>query len=163
MFPDVGDRESLRGRARVWKVGARERHSMTTPEMPGNGDSREYWRGAHHKQLMLQKCHVCGAVQFPPRHHCATCWDSEPGWFEASGRGIVESVTVVRRAPIAAFRSKVPYVVAAIRIAEGPRMITNLIGEGALLAQIGDAVVVDFAAAEGGVVLPQFRLTSKRA
>jgi uncharacterized protein len=141
----------------------REQQAMSTQEAVGNGDSREYWAGARNRQLMLQRCPGCGAVQFPPRHQCATCWDGELDWFEASGRGIVESVTIVRRAPIPAFRAKVPYVVAAIRIAEGPRMITNLVGEDALLAEIGDAVVVDFVSADGGAVLPQFRLARDKA
>jgi uncharacterized OB-fold protein len=63
----------------------------------------------------------------------------------------------VRRAPTAAYRDSVPYVVAAITLEEGPRMITNVIGDDALSTQIGDAVVVEFTANPMGQELPQFR------
>lgn len=122
-----------------------------------NGDSAAYWAGARERRLLLQKCRSCGAVQFPPRHHCATCWEAEPAWIESSGRGAVESFTIVRRAPLPAFRERVPYVVAAVLLEDGPRMITNLIGEDALGVSIGDPVRVDFEADVSGDVRPQFR------
>ena len=122
-----------------------------------NGDSTQFWEGAREGRLLFQKCRSCGVVQFPPRHHCASCWDEELEWIESTGRGIVESVTVVHRAPIAAFRDKVPYAIAAITVEEGPRMITNLLGERALTVAIGDAVEVEFAPNDEGIVLPQFR------
>jgi uncharacterized OB-fold protein len=63
----------------------------------------------------------------------------------------------VHRAPTAAYRESVPYVVAAITLEEGPRMITNVIGDDALSIQIGDAVVVEFTTNPVGQELPQFR------
>jgi uncharacterized OB-fold protein len=122
-----------------------------------NGDSAAYWAGARERRLLLQKCLSCRAVQFPPRHHCAACWEGELEWIESAGRGAVESFTIVRRAPLPAFRDRVPYVVAAVLLEEGPRMITNLIGDDALEASIGDPVRVDFEADPSGDVLPQFR------
>jgi uncharacterized OB-fold protein len=82
-------------------------------------------------------------------------------WFESRGIGTVESFTIVRRAPTSAFRDNVPYVVAAIILAEGPRMITNLIGEDALAANIGDSVRVDFQDFGDKQLLPQFRRDAK--
>jgi uncharacterized OB-fold protein len=122
-----------------------------------DGDSREYWRGAEDGRLLFQYCHACGSVQFPPRHQCATCWSASLGWIQSSGTGIVESFTVVRRAPVERFRAKVPYVVVAVRVAEGPRMITNLLGDDALEVEIGDKVQVVFSPANGGPPLPQFQ------
>jgi uncharacterized OB-fold protein len=130
--------------------------SVTTLE---NGDSRAFWEGVKAGRLVLQKCRACGTVQFPPRFHCATCWARELENIDSRGVGSVESFTVVRRAPTAAYRESVPYVVAAITLEEGPRMITNVIGEDALSIQIGDAVVVEFTANPMGQELPQFRRT----
>jgi uncharacterized protein len=132
---------------------------MTAVDNLVNGDSQEFWQGVREGRLLFQKCHACGEVQFPPRHQCATCWEIELEWIESSGRGTVESVTIVHRAPTPAFRTKVPYVVAAIAVQEGPRMITNLVGEGALDARVGDTVTVEFVADDTGHVLPQFRCT----
>lgn len=121
-----------------------------------NADSKEYWQGARDGRLRFQKCRHCEAVQFPPRHHCVSCWEAELDWIDCSGEGTVESFTVVRRAPLPEFRDKVPYVAAAIRTREGPRMITNLTGDGALDVKIGDAVRVEFVPNDNGDVLPQF-------
>jgi uncharacterized protein len=123
-----------------------------------NGDSQDFWNGARDGRLVFQKCRLCSSIQFPPRHHCAICWESELDAYDSSGRGTVESLTIVRRAPTAAFSAKVPYVVAAIVVEEGPRMITNLVGDGVLNARIGDSVVVTFPQNTDGMVLPQFRL-----
>lgn len=123
-----------------------------------NGDSREYWKGTAEGRLLFQKCKSCGAVQFPPRHHCATCWEADLDWVESTGKGKVESFTIVRRAPLPAFRDKVPYVVGAVLVEEGPRMIATIVGDGALDVRVGDDVTVGFEPdATGGNVLPVFR------
>ncbi len=130
---------------------------MSATNSLANGDSAEYWKGAQEGRLLFQKCRACNAVQFPPRHHCATCWEAGLDWIESSGRGVVESFTIVRRAPLPAFRDKVPYAVAAVLVEEGPRMISGLTGEDALEVRIGDRVEVAFEPGADGAVLPVFR------
>jgi len=122
-----------------------------------NGDSQEYFAALEQGRLVMQKCAHCGAVQFPPRHHCATCWEADLEWSECSGKGTVETFTIVRRAPLPAYRYRVPYVVASIIMDEGPRMITNIVGDTALDAQIGDAVTVAFEPSTEGDILPVFK------
>ena len=123
-----------------------------------NGDSLEYWQAAKEGRLVFQKCRDCGHVQFPPRHHCESCWKAELDWTQSAGSGEVESFTIVRRAPLPDFRDKVPYVVAAIAVEEGPRMLTNLVGDNALDVAVGDKVKVTFQPDEDGEILPQFKL-----
>jgi len=53
-------------------------------------------------------------------------------------------------------RNKVPYVVAAVLIEEGPRMMTNIVGPDALAVQIDDRVSVTFEPDRHGRMLPQF-------
>lgn len=129
---------------------------MSEDSRISNGDSARYWEGARAGQLLLQRCRSCETIQFPPRHHCEACWEAAPEWVESSGRGRVESFTVVRRAPMPSFRDRVPYVVAALWLDEGVRMITNVVGDGALEVAIGDRVRVTFEADGNGDVLPQF-------
>lgn len=121
-----------------------------------NGDSAEYFSAAADGRLVLQQCAHCGAVQFPPRHHCTTCWKSDLNWIDSKGNGRVESFTIVRRAPLPAFRDEVPYVLASVILDEGPRMITSIIGERALDVKIGDPVTVAFRPGKEGDVLPVF-------
>ena len=126
-------------------------------ETPANADSAPYWNGASESRLMLQHCPACGSFQFPPRHHCASCWRPEPDWRESMGSGCIESFTVVRRSPLPAYRDSVPYVVVAVILDDGPRMITNLVGDDALDAEIGDRVAICFVDDATGRKLPQFR------
>ncbi|WP_236638238.1 Zn-ribbon domain-containing OB-fold protein [Mangrovicoccus ximenensis] len=130
---------------------------MTQVNSYANGDSAPYWAGIAEGRLLFQKCGACGSVQFPPRHHCASCWAADPDWTESAGTGEVESFTIVRRAPLPAFRDKVPYVVVSVTMAEGPRMIAALEGEDALSVAIGDAVRVAYAKDAEGNMLPVFR------
>lgn len=125
----------------------------------GNADSNPYWTAAASGKLVFQQCSVCGHIQYPPRQNCADCWDDKLTWTESSGRGEIESFTIVKRSPAPAFNAKVPYVVVAVKTAEGPLMITNLIGEDVFDAKIGDPVEVAFEADSNGNVLPQFKRT----
>ena len=123
-----------------------------------NGDSAEYFSAAAEGRLVFQKCKNCGTVQFPPRHHCTTCWEADLSWIERTGTAAeMPAHTIVRRAPLPAFRDKVPYVIASVIVDEGPRMITNLVGEDALDVQIGDPVTVAFEPGSEGDVLPVFQ------
>jgi uncharacterized OB-fold protein len=69
----------------------------------------------------------------------------------------VESFTIVHRAATPEMRGRVPYVVAAILLDEGPRMMTNIVGADPLAVRIDDAVSVTFVPDHHGRVLPQFQ------
>lgn len=127
------------------------------PSQFANGDSTSYWTSARNHQLEFQSCESCGHVQFPPRHQCARCWSTNIEPLPSSGRGIIESITIVRRAPLPQFRDRVPYAIASVICEEGPRMITNLVGDDALHARIGDSVIVCFEPDANGNILPQFQ------
>lgn len=131
---------------------------MTEMSRHANGDSIPYWEGARQGRLLFQKCKGCGSVQFPPRHHCAACWEDDLDWTESSGKAVVESFTIVHRAPLPEFRDRVPYVVASVIVEEGPRMLTNIVGDGALQVQVGARVQATFVTGEDGETLPQFTL-----
>jgi uncharacterized OB-fold protein len=64
---------------------------------------------------------------------------------------------VIRRAPMQAYAPRVPYVVALIDLEEGPRMLTNIVGDDALDARVGTSVQVCFEQ-RGEYQLPQFSL-----
>jgi uncharacterized OB-fold protein len=137
---------------------------MTNAELPVppiTPEAAPYWEGARQGKLLLQRCGACSRVRFYPRALCPTCWSDRVGWIEASGRGHVHSFTVIHRPPAPAFASQVPYVVALIDLEEGPRMMANVVGDGARDVRIDDAVRVAFEERAGGFMLPQFvRATS---
>ena len=97
-----------------------------SPPLPAiDADSQPFWDGARRGELLLQRCTSCGRWQFYPRPRCIHC-GGDVEWVSASGAGRVYSYTVVHRAAHEAFASNVPYVVALIDLAEGPRMMSRL-------------------------------------
>jgi uncharacterized OB-fold protein len=126
------------------------------PKPVANADSLPYWNAAREHRLLIRKCKDCGTLHFMPRHLCPECWSDQLEWVESKGRGSVHSFTVIRRAPVATFAERTPYVVALIDLDEGPRMIANVVGEGALSVAIGDQVDVTFEDRGDGSVVPQF-------
>jgi hypothetical protein len=48
-------------------------------------------------------------------------------WVKACGKGKIYSYTIVWNAPSGAFAGDVPYVVALVELAEGVRMMTNIV------------------------------------
>ncbi|ODT38279.1 MAG: hypothetical protein ABS55_01070 [Lautropia sp. SCN 70-15] len=121
-----------------------------------NPDSAPYWNAAREGKLLVRKCRACGEFHFMPRYLCPKCWSHDLDWVEATGKGVVHSFSIVRRAPAAAFGDRVPYVVALIDLEEGPRMMANVVGEGALDTRIGDEVRVVFEDRGDGARIPQF-------
>ncbi|MGK0224595.1 MAG: putative OB-fold protein, partial [Limisphaerales bacterium] len=55
------------------------------------------------------------------------CLDGELEWQLASGLGEVYSYSIVRQSYHPFFRNLVPYVVAWVDLAEGPRLLTNVV------------------------------------
>lgn len=99
-------------------------------------------------------------MHFMPRYLCPACWSAQLEWIESRGTGSVHSFSIIRRAPAAAFAQRVPYVIALIDLDEGPRMMANVLGEGALSIAIGDRVKVTFEKRGDGALIPQFNRVS---
>lgn len=123
-----------------------------------NADSAAYWQAAKEGRLVLRRCNSCSEIHFMPRYLCPVCWSVDLEWIGAAGKGTVHSFTIIRRASSPAFSGLTPYVVALIDLAEGPRMMSNIVGEGALEVEIGDSVTLEFED-RGASKLPQFRVT----
>ena len=107
-------------------------------------------------ELILQHCQHCGHVLFYPRSHCDACQSEQLVWRRASGAGFIASYTVVRRGVSADFEA--PYVIALVDLAEGPRMMSQIVGADLDGLAVGLPVKVDFAAWSEDITLPLFRL-----
>jgi uncharacterized OB-fold protein len=126
------------------------------PAPISNADSVPYWNAARQRQLLIRKCDDCGELHFMPRYLCPVCWSDNLKWVECKGTGSVHSYTIIRRAPMAVFAPRVPYVVALIELDEGPRMMANVLTQAALSIAIGDRVQVTFEDRGDGALIPQF-------
>ena len=115
--------------------------------------STTYWAAAAEGRLLIQHCAQCGAYQFYPRAMCTVC-GTDTEWEEASGKGTVYTFTVIRQNGSEPFRSELPYVVAMIALAEGPRMMGNVTGCPVEEVTVGMAVRAYIASAEPGTGVP---------
>ena len=123
-----------------------------------NLESAPFWEAVAEGRLVLPKCDNCGTVIWYPRRFCPVCHHHGVSWIEASGRGTVYSFTIVRRAP-GPWREAAPYVLAYVELAEGPRVMTNVVGVEPGDVRIGMDVEVVFER-DGDNAVPRFRPTA---
>jgi uncharacterized protein len=90
-------------------------------------DTRPFWDGCARGELMLQRCRTCGGPYFYPRPVCPACGSTDVEWFAASGRATLYSYVINHR-PAPGFEADAPYAIAVVELAEGPRMMTNIVG-----------------------------------
>ncbi|MCA8926493.1 MAG: Zn-ribbon domain-containing OB-fold protein [Alphaproteobacteria bacterium] len=120
-------------------------------------DTAEYWQAAKDHRFVVQKCRDCGEHQFYPRGVCSHCLSSDLEWREASGKATVYSYSVNYRAGHPGFAAKTPFVLALVELAEGPRMMTNIVNCDPESVRIGMAVTVCYDDVTDEVTLPMFQ------
>lgn len=120
--------------------------------------TKPFWDAAREHRLLLPRCRSCGEHHFYPRELCPHCYSDDLEWVDASGKGEVYSYTVARKPAGPAFAADVPYVIAMIRLDEGPRMLTNIVTSDVEGVRIGARVKVSFDDVTPELTLPKFRL-----
>ena len=120
-------------------------------------ETQPFWEGTLAGELRLQRCEQCAHVYFPPRPFCPGCAARKVSWFKASGKGKLYSYVIHHR-PAPGFTP--PYSIAVVQLAEGPRMLTNIVDIVPEDVKIDMPVQVTFAEAEGSMQLPLFRPSS---
>ena len=117
--------------------------ALPTPAPERTPETEAFWDATTEGRLVLARCDDCGTVIWYPKALCSACGSFAVSWVEASGHGVVYSFSVVHRSA-GAYRDAVPYVVAYVELAEGPRVLTNIIGCEPDQVHIGQAVRVVF-------------------
>ena len=88
-------------------------------------ETQHFWDGTKAGELRLQKCDGCKHTFFPPRPFCPKCASRSVTAFKASGKGKLFSYVINAR-PSPGFDA--PYAIAVVELAEGPRLMTNIVG-----------------------------------
>ncbi|MFN8626434.1 MAG: bifunctional MaoC family dehydratase N-terminal/OB-fold nucleic acid binding domain-containing protein [Candidatus Binatia bacterium] len=118
-------------------------------------DNEFYWSGVKRHELLIQRCVSCQQLRHPPRPMCPHCQSLQWDTVKASGRGTVHSFVVFHYPAFPGF--EIPYVAAVIDLAEGTRVVTNLIKVDPQAVRVGMAVELEFVAVDDELTLPQFR------
>jgi uncharacterized protein len=126
------------------------------PEPASSELTEPFWSGGLSGELRLQQCANCGHVRYPISTICPRCLSPDAAWAAMSGRGVVQSYIVFERAYHQAWAGEVPYVVALIELAEGPVLISNVVGVDPSTVRVGQQVSVVFERRSAAAALPQF-------
>lgn len=130
---------------------------MELPKPEPTDLSRPFWDALREGHLVVQRCN-CGHAFLPARRHCPACLEPDPAWERASGKGTLVSWVVYHTAYHPAFEARLPYNVALVQLAEGPRLLTNIVDP--LDSLRGDAPVELKIEWEGDTALARFRLAA---
>ncbi|WP_369265504.1 bifunctional MaoC family dehydratase N-terminal/OB-fold nucleic acid binding domain-containing protein [Streptomyces sp. R35] len=132
-----------------------------------NRDNAGFWEGVERHRLLIQRCTGCRELRFPWLPGCNGCGCLEWDTVEASGDGTVYSYVVMHYPPFPAFTAFTesdhaadaagPYAVGLIELAEGVRIVSNVIGVPYDKVRIGMPVRLQFERYDEELVLPVFR------
>lgn len=132
-----------------------ESESIALPEPDMGEQGRPFWDALQQGALTFQRCNTCGHAWLPARSECPRClgdaWHREP----ARGDAALVSWVVYHQSYHPAFQQRLPYTVAVVQLAEGPRMISNIVGVAAAQLRIDQPlrlVIED----DGGLAVPRF-------
>ena len=115
-----------------------------------------FFEAARRKELVVQRCRGCGALRFPARDRCRSCLARDAEWVPISGRGTVFSFAVMHQVYHPGFADEVPYAVVLVKLEEGPKMTSNLVGIPPSEIRIGMKVRATFERVSDEVTLPKF-------
>ena len=112
------------------------RPKPTRPIPQPTPDTQFFWDGTRAGELRIQRCNDCRTAYFPPRAFCPSCSSRNVAAFRASGKATLASYVINYR-PHPAWSE--PYAIAIVELAEGPRMMSNIVG----CPQTPEALVLD--------------------
>ncbi|WP_328725707.1 bifunctional MaoC family dehydratase N-terminal/OB-fold nucleic acid binding domain-containing protein [Streptomyces sp. NBC_00259] len=129
-----------------------------------NRDNAGFWDGVAEHRLLIQRCGACGELRLPWLPGCVACGSPEWDTVEAVGEGSVYSYVVMHHPSFPAFAvsdgaadTAGPYAVGLIELAEGVRMVSNVVGVPYDKVRIGMPVRLEFLRVDEELELPVFR------
>ena len=125
-----------------------------------NSTTAEFWKATTEGRFLLQRCNACNIVLWFPRRNCPKCWTEDVSTFDAKQTGTIYSFTVVRKGK-GVFQDVGPFVIAYVELADGPRIMTNIVDCDIDALRIGMPVEMVFHDTGEGSALYRFRPASR--
>ena len=114
------------------------------------------WESIRAHDWQLQQCDNCSEYRYPPAPSCPHCLSLQSTWKPLSGKGKILSWVVFHRQYFDNFPP--PYNSVAVQLAEGPIVISNLVGDEPEGNWIGRDVEVTYAEDPAIGTVPKVRL-----
>lgn len=131
--------------------------TATPPRVLGLYDLPFWDRLEQTGQMHLQCCSACNTWRYPPGPVCQECLSPDHEWKPVAGTGELLSWVTFHKQYLSEYPA--PYNVIAVRLDEGPTIISNLIDDPAPGdSPIGRRVRLVVARMEDGVALPRFEI-----
>jgi uncharacterized protein len=119
-------------------------------------ETQPFWDAAREGKLLIKRCADCGRAHFYPRPFCPFCWSAAVSWEAASGQAALYTWSVVHHNDLPPFSERIPYVAAVVDLAEGPRMMTNVVDCDPDRLEVGMRLQVAYRELADDVTVPVF-------
>lgn len=121
---------------------------------------RPMWEHLEAGSFKLQRCDACNIFRYPPGPVCHECLVDKSTWVEVGGGGEILSHATFHKGYLPGYPT--PYSVVAVRLDEGPIIISNIEGADTPTdAWIGHRVKLVLVPRGGEYVLPRFELADE--
>jgi uncharacterized OB-fold protein len=121
---------------------------------PRGHDNKWWWEAVDNGKVLIQRCTNCQTLRHPPRPMCGECQSIEWDSIESSLDGEVFSFTQIHYPKFPGY--PYPLVVGVISLAEGTRLVSNIVGCDPQHVHIGMKVKGVVEQVDENTVLPQF-------
>lgn len=123
--------------------------------------TKTYWDSVKAHAMQMQQCADCQKFIFYPRAVCPHCGSRNWAWKPVSGKGKIYgfSINMGKHPSARPFDNDVPYVIAVVELAEGVRLMTNIVGiePDPNKIKVGMDVVVHYDDVTESITLPKFK------
>ncbi|WP_261553968.1 Zn-ribbon domain-containing OB-fold protein [Frankia tisae] len=120
-------------------------------------ENRPFWDAARQGRFLIARCASCGRAHHYPRPFCPFCWSEDVSWEDASGLATLYTYSTVFVNDLHPFAERIPYVAALVDLAEGPRVMTNIIDADPADLHIGMPLTVAYRELTDEITAPVFR------
>jgi uncharacterized OB-fold protein len=121
-----------------------------------SSETAAFWAACRQDRLIVQRCRACHKYQTYYRGFCCHCWERDLEDVFVSGDGIIWTYTVTHSNRTPGWQDHVPYILAAIELTEGVKLVSNVINCAESEIRVGLPVRVTFVQATDEVKLPYF-------
>jgi uncharacterized OB-fold protein len=128
-------------------------------EPPPSEAAGPYWEATRRRELVLPWCAGCELFFWFPREVCPRCLEDGVEWRPAAGTGVVHAASVHHKPGPGRSPEDGPYVVALVELAEGVRVMSNVVGCPPEDVAVGMPVSVTWHPLSDGRHLPMFTVS----